>query len=179
MSNYILPPISSITSLDTQAKVQLLTHLFEKCETLTSYLVPELFNQNHTSYVNLIEAARSLLLKLLEGSDFQRINRIIAAHPRLGPQKQQLSSHSSSEQKSLAASSPEETEKLVSLNEEYEAVFPGLRYVVFVNGRSRASIMENMRKRIDRGDVGLERREAFEAMCDIALDRAKKLGAKL
>ena len=48
---------------------------------------------------------------------------------------------------------------------------------VFVNGRPRPAIMENMRKRIDRGDVGAERQEAIQAMCDIARDRATKLQA--
>jgi len=61
------------------------------------------------------------------------------------------------------------------LNEEYEGKFPGLRYVVFVNGRPRSEIMENMRSRIDRGDIKAERQEAIQAMCDIALDRATKL----
>jgi hypothetical protein len=68
------------------------------------------------------------------------------------------------------------------------------RYSVFVNGRSRSVIMENMRSRIDRGDIKLERAEAIKvsifkstiglcelihmetkAMCDIAADRAFKL----
>jgi hypothetical protein len=46
---------------------------------------------------------------------------------------------------------------------------------VFVNGRPRSEIMQNMRARIDRGDVKAERQEAIQAMCDIALDRASKL----
>jgi hypothetical protein len=65
---------------------------------------------------------------------------------------------------------------------------------VFVNGRSRPVIMENMRERIERGDIKLERAEAikvrsrkvvnwilqadsqhYKAMCDIAADRAVKL----
>jgi 2-oxo-4-hydroxy-4-carboxy--5-ureidoimidazoline (OHCU) decarboxylase len=46
---------------------------------------------------------------------------------------------------------------------------------VFVNGRPRSEIMDNMRARIDRGDVKAERQEAIQAMCDIALDRASKL----
>lgn len=48
---------------------------------------------------------------------------------------------------------------------------------VFVNGRPRPVIMENMRARIDRGDIKAERQEAIQAMCDIALDRATKLQA--
>jgi hypothetical protein len=35
--------------------------------------------------------------------------------------------------------------------------------------------MEDMRKRIDRGDINEERAEAIKAMCDIAKDRAGKL----
>lgn len=65
--------------------------------------------------------------------------------------------------------------RLAELNEEYEKTFPGLRYVVFVNGRSRDEIIANMEKRIKRNDIELEKKEAFEAMCDIALDRAAKM----
>jgi 2-oxo-4-hydroxy-4-carboxy--5-ureidoimidazoline (OHCU) decarboxylase len=69
----------------------------------------------------------------------------------------------------------EERAKLAKLNEEYEARFPGLRYVVFVNGRSREVIMEDMRRRIERGTQEDEVWAASEAMCDIAIDRATKL----
>jgi propanediol utilization protein len=48
---------------------------------------------------------------------------------------------------------------------------------VFVNGRPRPVIMEDMRSRIDRGDIKAERQVAIQAMCDIALDRASKLQA--
>jgi hypothetical protein len=78
---------------------------------------------------------------------------------------------------------------LRKLNAEYEEKFPGLRYVyvspsslplsslsflprqkellttvcsVFVNGRTRPVVMENMRSRIARGDVEEERREAIQ-----------------
>jgi 2-oxo-4-hydroxy-4-carboxy--5-ureidoimidazoline (OHCU) decarboxylase len=47
--------------------------------------------------------------------------------------------------------------------------------VVFVNGRGRPEIMEDMRRRIERGDYAAEEREAIEAMCAIAKDRARKL----
>ncbi|PLB35739.1 Oxo-4-hydroxy-4-carboxy-5-ureidoimidazoline decarboxylase [Aspergillus candidus] len=61
------------------------------------------------------------------------------------------------------------------MNEEYEGRFPGLRFVTFVNGRSREVIMEEMRQRIDRGDADREVTETIQAMCDIAKDRARKL----
>ncbi len=35
--------------------------------------------------------------------------------------------------------------------------------------------MEDMRSRIDRGDIRAEEKESIEAMCDIAIDRAAKL----
>ena len=48
---------------------------------------------------------------------------------------------------------------------------------VFVNGRSRPAIMEDMEKRIKRGDIKQEKKDAIQAMCDIALNRASKMGA--
>ena len=69
----------------------------------------------------------------------------------------------------------EESKNLEELKSKYETKFPGLRYVVFVNGRSRPEIYKNINTRIDRGNYGLECEEAFNAMCDIAIDRATKL----
>jgi len=53
--------------------------------------------------------------------------------------------------------------ELARLNEAYEAKFPGLRFVVFVNGRGRGEIMTIMRERIERGDWEAERDGAIEA----------------
>lgn len=51
---------------------------------------------------------------------------------------------------------------MATLNEAYEAKFPGLRFVVFVNGRGRGEIMAIMRERIERGDWEAERDGAIE-----------------
>lgn len=48
-------------------------------------------------------------------------------------------------------------EELRALNEAYEVKFPGLRFVVFVNGRGRGEIVEIMKERIERGDWEAER----------------------
>jgi 2-oxo-4-hydroxy-4-carboxy--5-ureidoimidazoline (OHCU) decarboxylase len=48
---------------------------------------------------------------------------------------------------------------------------------VFVNGRSRPVIMEDMQRRISTSQLKQEKLDAIQAMCDIANDRAKKLGA--
>lgn len=180
---YKLPVLQSLPSLPEKDKVEVLNHLFEPCPTLAQLLLPRVFAVPYDSYSEFIEASRTALLAFLqeeEAKDFvsPKIAKIISAHPRLGPSKDKLSSHSTSEQKSLLGSE-EEAQKLANCNKLYEETFPGLRYVVFVNGRSREAIMENMKSRIQRGDIRLERQEAFNAMCDIALDRAGKLEAKL
>ncbi|AOA61701.1 Hypothetical protein PP7435_CHR1-0627 [Komagataella phaffii CBS 7435] len=188
---YRLPPIDTVRNLPTTQKIQLLAHLFEPCDTLTQYIIPKLFpinteanEQPFKNYKELIDKCHSLFSSLLSEINSSAdpelthiANGIIGAHPRLGPQKggSALSSHSNSEQKSLAGSSAEETARLVELNESYEKTFPGLRYVVFVNGRSRPAIMNDMVERIFRNDIKAERQAAIDAMCDIAWDRAKKL----
>lgn len=187
---YQLPPIESIPLISEKDQVEVLVHLFEPCETFEAYVISNnLLSEAYGSYHDLIESIRKHLLSFLimeeqrsahSGPIDPRISKIIAAHPRLGPSKdaKNLSTHSLSEQKSLLGTK-EEGEQLRALNDAYEAAFPGLRYVVFVNGRLRQVVMENMKARIQRGDIGKEREEAFNAMCDIALDRARKLGAKL
>ncbi|KAK8101129.1 hypothetical protein PG999_011503 [Apiospora kogelbergensis] len=106
----------------------------------------------------------------------KKLHGILGSHPRLGAKKVE-SAQSQAEQAQLNQGGAEEAEKLKALNDEYEQRFPGLRYVVFVNGRSRPVVMEDMRRRIDRGDPKEEEQEAIRAMVDIAIDRAKKLGA--
>lgn len=178
-----LPPPSLFPELSTAQKIEVLDHLFEPCPTLADLLLPRVFASPYTNYGAFIETSRTQLLAYLAEEEKKAeispaISKIISAHPRLGPSKDKLSSHSNAEQKSLAGTQ-EEAQKLAQLNDEYEKAFPGLRYVVFVNGRSREVIMENMTARIERGDIAKERVEAFNAMCDIAIDRARKLGAKL
>ncbi|KAG5358444.1 putative allantoinase 1 [Yarrowia sp. B02] len=173
---YKLPAIESVPALSVADQELLLDHLFEPCATLKQIVTSGVINEKFHSYNELIERVRAELLELLKASNESdpRINRIIGAHPRLGAQKVD-SSHSQEEQKSLQAKSAEEGVRLEKLNKKYEDTFPGLIYVVFVNGRSREVIMENMEARIKRGDVKEERKEAFNAMCDIAKDRASKL----
>lgn len=184
--SYQLPPISTLPGLSAAEQATALGHLFEPCQTLTDFIIDRILTSNSlfSSYKQLIEAVRVELLLFLDSAAKTspidpRISKIIAAHPRLGGSSkaptEHLSDHSSKEQKSLAASSQEEAQKLVYLNDLYESTFPGLRYVVFVNGRSREVVMTNMKERIQRNDIQKEREEAFEAMCDIALDRASKL----
>lgn len=176
-----LPPIYALSKASISSQKEVLDHLFEPCDALFNLLAPVL-NEPQASYEDFIENCRAKLRALKESEISSPvvsplISKIVSAHPRLGPSKDALSSHSTSEQKSLAGTQ-EQAQKLADLNNGYEAKFQGLRFVVFVNGRSRDEIMENMTRRIERGDIWAEVDEAFNAMCDIAHDRAKKL-AKL
>jgi 2-oxo-4-hydroxy-4-carboxy--5-ureidoimidazoline (OHCU) decarboxylase len=194
-----LPPISELPSASIKTQIQALDLLFEPSTELHTLALPVLKSKRTPttsgasaetstaddgaagstldSYPAVIQQIGSLLHKLAlsdEPSAKQKLHGILGSHPRLGAKKVD-SAQSQAEQASLNTGAAEEAEKLKALNDEYEARFPGLRYVVFVNGRSRPVVMENMRQRIDRGDFKEEEQEAIRAMVDIALDRAKKL----
>jgi 2-oxo-4-hydroxy-4-carboxy--5-ureidoimidazoline (OHCU) decarboxylase len=61
-------------------------------------------------------------------SDTEWLDKILAAHPRLG-EKKVNSAQSRGEQAGLNTGGEEEAEQLRDLNREYEEKFPGLRYV--------------------------------------------------
>lgn len=160
----------------------MLDTLFEPCQQLHTLSLELLQSQKFGSYDELAAAVGEQLTDLYRSrleSDTKWLDAILSAHPRLGEKKVE-SEQSRREQAQLnqqGGGGAEEAERLAQMNRTYEETFPGLRYVVFVNGRSRPVIMEDMQRRIDRGDIGQEKLDAIKAMCDIACDRAKKLGA--
>lgn len=175
-----LPPVSSLTTAPTGDRTYVLDLLFEPSQPLHNLALPLLNGTEFASYDDLIVAVGVQLTELAESSstsDTAWLEQILGAHPRLGEKKVE-SAQSRAEQANLNKAGPEaeaEAAELKKLNEEYEKTFPGLRYVVFVNGRSRPDIFNNMRERIGRGDIKAERNEAIKAMCQIASDRARKL----
>jgi len=179
MSNHKLPPIASIPALSTIERATVLDLLFEPSQALHTLSLDLLHTETFPSYNDLIASVGVQLTDLSESpstSDTEWLDKILGSHPRLGGKKVD-SAQSQAEQAQLNTGGEEEATKLRELNEEYERTFPGLKYVVFVNGRSRPVIMENMRERIARGDLRQERAEAIKAMCDIAADRAVKIQA--
>lgn len=172
-----IPPLRELKQGSYSDQCQVFTHLFEKCNTLNDVLAKALSSTDST-YFQWILNVRSLLQEMVQRNpNDPQLKAVIAAHPRLGEKKQNLSVHSAAEQKSLAGSSqdpPEIAEQLSNLNRKYEQTFPGLRYVVFVNGRPRSQIIANMKERIARNDFVAEELEAVDAMCDIAIDRLAK-----
>ena len=157
-----LPPVGSIPSLPAQERADILDLLFEPSTQLHTLSVPVLHENTFPSYDDLIAAVGVQLTDLSQSAsttDTQWLESILASHPRLGAKKVE-SAQSQAEQAQLQGTS-DEAAQLRTLNEDYEARFPGLRYVVFVNGRSRGVIMEDMRRRIKDGDAQSERATAI------------------
>lgn len=191
-----LPPIASLSTAPIKTQLAVLDTLFEPSTELHTLVLPTLRPKRASaaatsepapespfaSYASLIRHVGSLMTSLSSQSSSsspsaqqqKKLHGILGSHPRLGAKKVE-SAQSQAEQAQLNQGGAEEAEKLKTLNDEYEQKFPGLRYVVFVNGRSRPVVMEDMRRRIHRGDPKEEEQEAIRAMVDIALDRAKKL----
>ncbi|KAF2646207.1 hypothetical protein P280DRAFT_4311 [Massarina eburnea CBS 473.64] len=172
-----LPSITTLPHLPDADLSKVLDLLFEPSPPLHALSLPVLRSTAFPTYDVLVAAVNAQLGALAQSdspADVEKLSEILCAHPRLGEKKVE-SEQSRAEQAQLQKGGEEEKEKLAKLNREYEDKFPGLRYVVFVNGRERPVIMENMRARIDRGDIKAERLEAIQAMCDIAADRAAKL----
>jgi 2-oxo-4-hydroxy-4-carboxy--5-ureidoimidazoline (OHCU) decarboxylase len=86
--------------------------------------------------------ARRVVRDLTEDEKLEALN----AHPAIG-QRAGLSAHSAAEQG--ADADPEVLEELARLNREYEERF-GFRFVVFVDRRPKAEILEVLRERIRR-----------------------------
>jgi 2-oxo-4-hydroxy-4-carboxy--5-ureidoimidazoline (OHCU) decarboxylase len=187
-----LPPISSLPSLPYQTRAQILDLLFEPCHALHTLALPltsptsattgSSTTEPFTSYDDLIIAVGTSLNALTDStssSDRQWLDTILAAHPKLGEKKVD-SVLSRAEQAAMAAASASqddtskaEAEELARLNDEYETAFPGLRYVVFVAGRPRGVILEDMKTRIRRGDGDMERRDAIKVsgLCNAGILR--------
>ncbi|KAK3313396.1 Oxo-4-hydroxy-4-carboxy-5-ureidoimidazoline decarboxylase [Apodospora peruviana] len=179
-----LPAITSLPTLPDAGLTSTLDLLFEPAPELHELALPTLRTLSFESYDDLISTLRDQLLTIASAIDQDEkdaevarrpLHAILGSHPRLGePKKETLSQQSANEQGHLLANQ-EEAQMLKELNRQYEERFPGLRYVVFVNGRPRSEVMADMRRRIERGDIREEEREAINAMCDIAADRVAKL----
>ena len=148
------PNFSQFLSSTSSEQAEVLALLFEPCEALQSLILEQVLKFNSSSsYLEFIEATREVLFKLLSFSSNNAdslIQAIIAAHPRLGAKK--VESKLSRDEQASLKSNQQETELLIDLNKTYEQTFPGLRYVVFVNGRSRPINFYYMKRIITRND---------------------------
>lgn len=156
-----LPSIGTVPSLSETDQTQLLDLLFEPHPTMHTTFLPIIRSTTYQSYPDLISACRAQLHSLAASSTPSAPNPvlldILGSHPRLG-ERRKLSAHSEAEQAKLRGN----LEELARLNKEYEETFPGLRYIVFVNGRGDDEIFVDMKARIARNDFGLEVETAMQ-----------------
>ena len=115
----------------------------------------------YNSTAELIAGMRAVLPTLSEAEKVATLN----AHPRIGEDPRRLSARSLREQGADGLAD------LDRLNAEYERRF-GFRFVVFVNRRSKAEILEVLRRRLDRSPQD-EMEEGLRAIVDIAEDRLR------
>jgi 2-oxo-4-hydroxy-4-carboxy--5-ureidoimidazoline (OHCU) decarboxylase len=134
---------------------------------LTAEQLAELF-EGRTRFVELLaerqdplEAAPGLIAQLDEPEKLEALN----AHPAIGAGK--LSPRSAAEQG--AEADPAVAAELAELNRVYEERF-GFRFVVFVNRRPKAEILEVLRGRLERSREK-ELDTALHELVAIARDR--------
>ena len=109
--------------------------------------------------------ARAVITSLSEEEKLEALN----AHPAIGA-RTGLSARSAAEQGDDA--DPEVLDELARLNREYEERF-GFRFVVFVNRRPKAEILEVLRERLERTREE-ELDTALEELVAIAEDRWRR-----
>lgn len=130
----------------------------------------------HGSVRALFSRAREIAHAMPEPEQVE----LIDAHPRLGAPPGSVSAASYVEQgydRERAAGAEVERDRvaheLERLNAAYEARF-GFRYCVFVAGRPRAALLDELEAALAR-DRDAELHRALDAVVDIALDRHAKL----
>jgi 2-oxo-4-hydroxy-4-carboxy--5-ureidoimidazoline (OHCU) decarboxylase len=139
--------------LPRQLTVDELAELFEG----RTAFVERLAQQEHP-----LDRARALVHELPRHEKIE----LLAAHPAIG-QRSGLSARSATEQG--ADADPEVLAELEKLNVAYEARH-GFRFVVFVNRRPKAEILEVLRERIGR-PTHRELETALDELVAIAVDR--------
>ncbi len=125
-----------------------------------------IFERSPDSPEDIVRKARAIVQTFREGELVATLN----AHPRIGDDVRALSELSLREQG--ADQTPMTLAELMTLNAEYERKF-GFRFVVFVNGRSKADLIPVIRERLTRTRDS-ELRTGIEEFLAISLDRLQR-----
>ncbi|WAQ80673.1 hypothetical protein PtA15_1A11 [Puccinia triticina] len=137
-----LPSLQTLFDPEPGQLQDVLALLFEVSDSIENKLIPilreNLQNKLPNSYSELIDHCQDIVENRFDRDE--QVN-FLGSHPRIGAVKG-LSKLSSKEQGNQA--DPAVLNRLAELNALYEKLYPGLRYVTFVNGRSRAEIVEEM-----------------------------------
>ncbi|KAK0551643.1 hypothetical protein OC861_000120 [Tilletia horrida] len=147
-------PAELSQSLTKQSLAPLLLHLLEcpteQLPTLTEQSIAAIqelpASARPRSYEGLLDVARFIIEDEPGWSTEQRA-RFVSGHPRIGAPLQpnaDISDTSRAEQLKGGQTSPETLARLNRLNKLYEIKFPSLRFVTFVNGRSRAAVADEL-----------------------------------
>jgi 2-oxo-4-hydroxy-4-carboxy--5-ureidoimidazoline (OHCU) decarboxylase len=145
----LLPISTCLSGPNTESSplAHALSVLFEPSPILSSTLVPQVTSRlSLLSPTNTVRSYHELIhvaLETISDWDDNLKAQFIAGHPRIGECKN-LSKLSATEQGATATTAPEVLARLKYLNDLYERKYPGLRYITFVNGRSRAVIADEM-----------------------------------
>ena len=134
--------------------------------------VDRLANEEATSEEELIDRAENMAGHLPEDQKLELIN----GHPRIGADPTTVSAISFREQgydRSSASPDPQLAARLQRLNDDYERRF-GFRFVVFVNGRPRSEIADEMDVRLS-ADRSAELERALSDVFAIARDRLNRM----
>ena len=123
------------------------------------------FVDRHATEPDPLAQARTLVHELPQDEKVE----VLAAHPAVG-QRGGLSARSAAEQG--ADGDPDVLAELARLNAEYEARH-GFRFVVFVNRRPKAEILEVLRERLPNA-TGDELETALSELVAIAEDRWRR-----
>ena len=117
----------------------------------------------------LLEDPLGQSASVIEELSEEEKHEVLAAHPAIG-QTSGLSARSAAEQG--ADADPEVLAELGRLNAAYEARH-GFRFVVFVNRRPKAAVLEVLRRRID-NSTEEELETALSELVAIATDRWRR-----
>jgi len=175
MSEPRLIPIDELNRLPAEAFAAALKPLFETAPPLAQGLAAA---RPFGSYGELIARAEALIAQM----DEPRQIAVVNAHPRIGERAEAVRERSalSYREQGYAAEAGLDAEQvaqvyreLAELNAAYEARF-GFRFVVFVNRRPKAVILEVLRERINNPRAA-ELQSALQAMVAIARDRLATL----
>ena len=141
-----------------------LMQIFERSPELMGRLLEVL--QPGDTPETIVRKARGIIGGFREGELVATLN----AHPRIGDDVRALSELSLREQG--GDRDPATIAELARLNDEYERRY-GFRFVVFVNGRSKAQIIPVLRDRLGRTRES-ELRTGIEEFLAISMDRLQR-----
>ncbi|PLW11142.1 hypothetical protein PCANC_12955 [Puccinia coronata f. sp. avenae] len=148
-----LPSIPALFDSEPSRLLEVLALLFEVSDSIENKLIPILREKIREgclkSYSELIDRCEDIVENQFGYDD--QVN-FLGSHPRIGEVKG-LSKLSSNEQGNQT--DPRILARLEELNMMYEKVYTGLRYVTFVNGRSRGEIVEEMEALLFKQDATL------------------------